>query len=289
MAATNETNTIVPFTFFWTIDNCPALLIPCIIRSPKFSIKSRWISLWRLVTAEVGNRIMCYIERHNDNAPEIVTIDFEIASLNTEGYALEKKTFQQCAFRKGELLVSSTLSRINVFSFERNYYIESETLTFRFRILKMHLDTFHISLCYARTRLTLKRRSFVWIIRNFSSLTVGQEVSKPIMIARDSFLNLSLHLCCANNKVNMNLSFLSNVPIRFDVKIYILDSLGKAHFSTTLSNTMYRGERFHVIEGDELMVNKDKYLPFGNLTLRFELVMGTGVAENEIEYYKCLS
>lgn len=285
MATTTEENSVVPFTYIWAIENCPALLTPCLVRSPNF-IMDDTKSHWCLITAEENGLIMYFLQRQNDDGPEIVENVFEISLLDTKGHPLITETFQR-AFRKGDNRGSRTFARIHdVFNLRRATFLTNETLTFRCRISRSHFEIFRINLCYARTRLAIQRTSFVWVIRDFVFLEVGQGVSKLVMVTENSSLLVTLLLAEVNGEDQVTLNIALNASFRFNVKISVLDFLGKVCLTIFPNGNQNAHERFNLIGRNFLMTNKDIYLPLDTLTLRCEFIIGTGIEHNEIEHYR---
>ncbi|GFX85168.1 speckle-type POZ protein B [Trichonephila clavipes] len=283
MADNNDRNSLAPFTYIWAIENCPALLSPFPILSPLFIVNDYKKSHWRLGIAESDYHIQWFVKREDDNGPASIRHYFEISLLDTEGCPLITATFQW-SFKKGGTYKKLAFAPIrDVFDLRRYNFLSNETLTFRFRCLSMHEETIRINMCYARTRLDIQRRSFLWTIRNFNSLGVGESVSKCFVITENNCLFLTLQL---TEEGNVKMHMASNFAVRFNLRISILDTTGRARTAALCRCRMLDPHHFNLMAKAELEANRESFLPAGILTLRYEFILGTGTAYEEIESYR---
>ncbi|GFS58074.1 hypothetical protein TNIN_461051 [Trichonephila inaurata madagascariensis] len=77
---------------------------------------------------------------------------------------------------------------------EGKKFLSYDTLTFRCRITKINVAILRMNVCYARTRLYVHRRSFIWIIRPFHSRRVGDRVLYHLVVTKFPSLLLTLTL-----------------------------------------------------------------------------------------------
>ncbi|GFX85167.1 speckle-type POZ protein [Trichonephila clavipes] len=282
--ADNNGNRLAPFTYIWVIENCPALLSPFPILSPLFIVEDYGKSHWRLGITESNYYIQCFIQRQgDDSAPEIVHHSSEISLLDTEGCPLIKETFE-CSFQKGGTYRIFTFALIkDVFDLRRDRFLSNETLAFRFRSFSINRKIIRMNMCCARTRLDIQRRSFLWVIRNFNSLGVGESVSRCFVITENKCLFLILQL---TEEGNVNMRIASNAEVRFNFRICILDTTGKAHTFVICKSQLYELLHFSLIAKASLEANRASILPAGILTLRCEFILGTGIAYEVIEGYR---
>lgn len=286
MNDTNSDNNIAPFTYIWAIENIPMMLTPCPIKSPILIENTTVKHLWCLEIRKEGNFIMLFIERQYDNGPFAIERYFDMALLNARGDPMVFKRSRHL-FQKGAIFESRDFALVDdVFSRLRSDLLSNETLTVRFRICGMILERFQLNLCYARTLLAIQRISFLWVIKNFVSMEVGQGVSKIVMVTENSSLLVTLLMAEVNGEDQVTVNIVSSAPIGLYVKISVLDLLGRVRLTKTHSNNIYMHEIFNLFEMNELMAIKSNDLPFDDLMLRLEFVTGTGVARNEIENYR---
>ncbi|GFQ75100.1 TD and POZ domain-containing protein 4 [Trichonephila clavata] len=283
MADNNDCNSIVPFTYIWAIENCPVLLSPFPILSPLFIIDNYRNSHWRLGIVESSNYIQCFFQRQEDNGPETVHLSSEISLLDTEGCPLITKTCE-CTFQKGGVYEYLTFALLkDVFVLRRNEFLSNETLTFRFRSFSVHGEIIRINMCCARTRLKIHRMSFLWTIRDFTSLRVGESVSRSLVITQNKCLFLTLQL---TEEGTIKIRIASNGAVRFNLRISVLDITGKAHNAILCKIQMHDPIQFNLMAKAYLDANRESFLPVGILTLRCEFILGTGIAHQEIESYR---
>ncbi|GFW15366.1 TD and POZ domain-containing protein 4 [Trichonephila clavipes] len=284
MADNYDGNNLAPFTYIWAIENCPAFLSPFPILSPLFIIDGYRKSHWRLGIAESDCYVQCIVKRQDDDdGPETDHHSAEISLLDTEGFPLITETIEW-SFQKGDTYKILNFALLkDVFDIRKHEFLSNETLTFRFRSFSIHGEIIRINMCCARTRLDIQRRSFLWTIRNFSSLREGESVSRALRITENKWLYLTLQL---TEEGNVNMRFASNVDVRFNCRIFIFDMTGKSHTIVFRRSQIDDPLHFNLIAKAYLEANRELLLPVGILTLRFEFVLGIGIAHEEIESYR---
>ncbi|GFU11233.1 speckle-type POZ protein B [Nephila pilipes] len=291
MASNKEDDTAVLFTYIWAIDNCTVLLSSHIIESPVFIYDTNVNSAWHLAINQNDRFILCSLMRQiDDKGPEIVDNCFEIALVDFEGNALISER-HKLPFRKGGVYVNQSFAQISdVFNRRRSQFLSNDTITIRCRIFGMHLEGFVNNICYARTRLAIERKSFIWVIRDFSSIKVGERVSKPFGAfgTLNCSILLNLFLVEKNGQQHVNFSINTNVPLRYRAKISLLDSLGKARIFISRNTNLNTYEEFYFAKKELLMNDNYLYLPFDVLTLRCQFIIADGIASSEIENYRYL-
>ncbi|GFW15367.1 speckle-type POZ protein [Trichonephila clavipes] len=264
MDGNNGGNSLAPFIYIWAIGNFPALLCPFPLISPLFIIDDCGKSHWRIVIAESAQYIQYVVQRQDDNEPQTVCHSSEISLLDTEGCPLITEIFY-CSFKKGGTCINLTFALISdVFGLRRDKFLSNETLTLRFRCFSIQKKTNRINMCCARTRLDIQRRSFLWTIRNFSSLREGESVSRALRITENKWLYLTLQL---TEEGNVNMRFASNVEVRFNCRISIFDMTGKSRTILFCRSQIDDPQHFDLMEKAYLEANRESFLPVGILTL----------------------
>ncbi|GFY72696.1 speckle-type POZ protein B [Trichonephila inaurata madagascariensis] len=282
--ADNYCNRLAPFTYIWAIENFPAFLSPFPILSPPFIVDCYRKSHWRLGIAESDYHIRCFVKRQdNDDGPETDHLSSQISLLDTEGFPLIAGKIER-SFQKGDTFEIHNFALIaDVFGTRKDEFLSNDTLTFRFRSFTMHGDIIRINMCFARTRLDIQRRSFIWTIGDFGSFGVGESVARSLVVTENKNLFVTLQL---TEEGNVKIQFASNVAVQFNFRISILDVTGKSATHVNGKSKMYDPTHFNLTEKAYLEANRGLLLPVGILTLRFELILGTGIAHEEIESYR---
>ncbi|GFQ75101.1 speckle-type POZ protein [Trichonephila clavata] len=282
MANNDEENTLAPFTYFWAIENCPEFLSSTYIVSPVFIVEDIQ-SEWCLKTGTEGLFILCFIERQRDSGPEMIEIYLELSLLDTYGHPLIKVSLPY-SFMKGDIFERRTFARINdVFLWRRKNFLSYDTLTFRCRIAKVNVSVSRRNVCYARTRLDVHRKSFIWLIRQFNSLRVGDKVSYHLVVTEGESLLLALTLTESYGVEKVHITIETSPRVKFKVRISILDFLGKRHITVNHVRVGRMIDTVHLTE--KRVLDRVRYFPFNILTLRCEFLVGCGVKRSGIEGY----
>ncbi|GFY54583.1 uncharacterized protein TNIN_228901 [Trichonephila inaurata madagascariensis] len=283
MADNNDGNILAPFTYIWAIENCPTLLSPFPILSPLFIIDGYRKTHWCLGIAESDNHIQCFVQRQDDSGPKFINHSSEISLLDTEGCPLITDTVQW-SFKKGGSHKKSTFALIrDVFNLRRDKFLSNDTLTFRFRCFSIQQAIIRINMCCARTRLDIQRRSFHWTIRDFDSLGVGEHVSRSLVVTENKCLFLTLQL---TEEGNVKMRMAPNFAVRFNLRISVLETTGRFRTAIICRCKMQDLQHIHLMSKADLEANRELILPAGILTLRYEFILGIGIAHEEIESYR---
>ncbi|XP_055951719.1 speckle-type POZ protein-like [Argiope bruennichi] len=177
----------------------------------------------------------------------------------------------------------------NVFSREKKDYFSGDILTLRC-IFYFAEKSVEIRQQIVRSIIYVENLSFVWFIEKFSRLTTDDiktfEIKSP---ANQVMTKINLfHTEAQYSEANL---FTSICPIDqsmkyFTVKIFLIDSKKRevdiGAFDCWFDNGKYSTFPCKLKKSD-LINHKNRYLPNDILTLRFELIISTGLAVEAVE------
>ncbi|GBO25321.1 Speckle-type POZ protein [Araneus ventricosus] len=190
------------FTFIWKLENasyCWQRRTEC-IQSPSFTVDEIHETNWKLgLYPSIGrDNIGFWLQRQSDNnGVESVAIDCELAFLSSDGTALREFKRKNEEIRKAKGFGSfESVSRKEVFFARRSVYLPQDTLTVRCRMWKSVGEMSKDVQCFARTRITVEKRSFLWSIENFSTLKSHEKKTYEIKSHDNgkNFMSLELFL-----------------------------------------------------------------------------------------------
>ncbi|CAL1280037.1 unnamed protein product [Larinioides sclopetarius] len=171
------------------------------LRSPHFVVDDMDSSKWYLkVYARESKKkrkeyMGVYLCRKKDDSPEVImNVKYEIAFIGKDGSVLVSKTLAS-NFEKGiGRGFPAFVKREEVFDTKRTIFMPKDTLTVRCKIWKNGESVLQNVRCFARTRLRIERRSFMWNLENFSALESEKKYSYLIKSVRGDELLLSIDL-----------------------------------------------------------------------------------------------
>ncbi|GBM94448.1 Protein roadkill [Araneus ventricosus] len=282
------------FTFIWKLENASYYWQSSLehIASPSFTVDEIHETNWklRIYPSIQGDNIEFYLQRKADNkGVERVAIDCELAFLSSDGTALHAWKRKSVEFRGFQ---SESVSRNDVFSARRSVYLLQDTLTVRCRMWKNAGEMLKDVQCFARTRIAVEKRSFLWSIENFGSL---KSHAKKTYVMKSH----------ENGKNFMSLEFfltggrLCDETVRFKM-IPNYENMKMCTFHLSIvdasQNTVkcFRDEFWYRDPCDskdfilfstksELLEKKSTYLPNDVLSLRCECGFSCGIIVQEIE------
>ncbi|GFQ71302.1 tdpoz2 [Trichonephila clavata] len=161
---------------FWCQRNCDT------ISSPDFFVQAKGMTKWRLqLCLKDGYRsdldddfISFYLERmESSRRPVYVPVFFDLAFLAIDGSVLVIEGVFKKSFAENERWGTDLfLKREEVF--ERKGYLPGDVLTARCRMWNSFERIERNVHCFARTRVIVERRTFVWNIKLFSSFQTSK-------------------------------------------------------------------------------------------------------------------
>ncbi|GFW34925.1 TD and POZ domain-containing protein 4 [Trichonephila clavipes] len=285
--ATNDDVTPAVFTYVWAIENCLALFAPETIESPVFEVESLKSTAWHLAIKENENFLFFGIHREQDSGPEIIEVVFQLALLTSKGTFVMKENNQSLFVKGGHFEIAEPTDN---FKSQRDEYVMNDTLTFRCQMWGVGLDTPRTNLCFAGTRLGFERRTFFCNIRNFSTLTPGQDMKYHVLPTTLENLTLVIAFCVMESggkeEIIVKFSADSKKLLRFNCEISVLDANGRKCITTGGHNLITSSDKYvYLLQKNELIEKNPSLLPNDVLCLRCELEIGYGAIWNAIDYY----
>ncbi|GFT01606.1 speckle-type POZ protein [Nephila pilipes] len=277
------------FTYFWIIENCPKLLIPSGITSPRFIVENLENTIWHLLLFTIDKLSFgISIHRDTDDGPEIIKVNYQLSIAYING-SLSNERKEKFDFPKNSVRLNNPISTESIFIIRKNEFLINDTLTILLRMWGISTCISQPNVCYARSRLGIEKRTFYWRIRDFSSLQRGQEVSYSV----DSTVPVTMVLCFSNdNDEIVRIKFPGNKDNRlvvFNFKIIIVNQRGNTAFCRTENDCFNTGDSFvDFLDKGRIIKDREYFLPNDVLTFRCELEIGTGCIYSAIESYRYL-
>ncbi|CAL1276734.1 unnamed protein product [Larinioides sclopetarius] len=260
------------------------------IVSPKFSMFVPEATKWKLLLYPRGtsdvNSIALFLRREKDcDGAENIDLEYHLETLNADGSILTKRN-AKLAFHKGTCGGFPVfLNRNSVLLKSRVRYLPQDILTIRCRIKRLDEKSLEIRQIFARTIINVERRSLLWTVQGFSSLTTNQK--KRLLIKSASgkeLIKFDLFLTggqCFEEKINLNIHFIDKRMEFFTLQTFLLEVGGIKVDSGKYENWRELGElaTFPLkLSRNKLLADGDLYLPNDVLSLKLELAVSTGFA-----------
>ncbi|CAL1295704.1 unnamed protein product [Larinioides sclopetarius] len=282
------------FTFIWTIENGSALIVTRYLESPQFIAHSILNTKWKLmVNTELRHEtVHLDVQREDDSGPDIMEIEFELAILDENGSSLgmqtgkEKFTISHCFHLK------ILEDRREIFFERRSQFLPNDAITVRCRMWRADTEISRSESCFARSRLSIDRRCFVWVVKEFSCLLLEQKRTHFVNPTPHGSPQLitSLFLTEKNGKTYVSIEISQNAATRYYnifCKISLLDSDGSVVHSEKTEDIISLHFRkvgtFQEFFEKEKIMNEKSLLLNDELYLRFEFQIETNPVWSRIE------
>ncbi|GBN98769.1 TD and POZ domain-containing protein 1 [Araneus ventricosus] len=258
------------------------------IVSPIFSIFTPEETKWKLLLfphgTKNGNEISFFLYREQDcNGAENIEIEYTVEILNADGSILKKGETKHTFCKNSRWGYSMLLNRNSELMEGRVKYFPQDTLTMRCRIKRLDEKSVAFRQIFARTCINVERRSLLWTIQEFSTLTIDQKKCLVIKSASDKeLIKIDLFLTggqCFEEKINLNIYPIDRCMKFFTLQTFLLNGEGIKLDSGKYENWCEHGEfsTFPLkLSGNKLMKDGERYLPNDVLSLRLELAISTG-------------
>ncbi|GBL91390.1 hypothetical protein AVEN_146403-1, partial [Araneus ventricosus] len=187
------------FTIIWKLENASYCWQSRseYIESPSFTVDEIQETKWKLrLYPSYENEIGFHLFRQADNkGAESVVIVCELAFLSSDGSLLDVIETKNAVIAKLGC-IGKFVSRNEVFTVRRSVFLPQDTLTARCRIWKSVGEMSKDVQCFARTRIAVEKRSFLWNIENFSTFRKDKKETYEIKFHGndESFMSLELFL-----------------------------------------------------------------------------------------------
>ncbi|CAL1295703.1 unnamed protein product [Larinioides sclopetarius] len=275
------------YTFIWSIENGNSLLVSTYLKSPKFTAQSLEKTTWSLVVNSVfrSKTLDLLLKREEDIGPDRIEIEFELSILDGDGSSLGMTTGKETFTNSHHLWVRLYPDTDDIFFRRSGEFLPNDTFTVRYRMWRTETEISRPDTCFARTRLGMDRRCFVWGIREFSNILPKQkktQILNPTSHGSPQLI-LSLFFTEKNGKnyVNIQINQNSASGSRFVFcKIFLLDSDGRAvHSKEFHGSILFKNPQVFTFseffEIDKLMNGESSLLQNDVLYLRCEFLIGT--------------
>ncbi|GIX72771.1 speckle-type POZ protein-like B [Caerostris extrusa] len=275
------------FTVTWRIDHMSYFWQSrCVmIESPPFAAGTMEGTKWKLrlfPRDRDGNSIGLYLWRDRDcSSVNDVEMNLELTFLDADGSVLTARTMEKKVIQKGAAEGSLMFeSGEDVFVRRRSRFLPDDALTVRCRMWRSDGAEVESRECFARTRVAVEERSFVWNIKQFGALRCDREVARAIHSATEyeHLMDVGLFLATDESEGEV-LGFKFTSPhekIKISaIQFYVLDAAGgklkcfgeEIRFHTHADEQ--RQFRSHITK-DRLMEEENTYLPDDVLSLLCE-------------------
>ncbi|GBN88971.1 Speckle-type POZ protein [Araneus ventricosus] len=280
------------FTFIWIIENASSLLNSGWVDSPSFIVQRMEKTKWKLSTYyDISMGELCLqISREEDNGPDSIEIEHEISILDDDGSPIAMLTYLQ-QFRCATLC-SPNLSESGdeVFFQRRDEFLPNDELTVRCRMFRTGTEISKSDTCFARTRLGVDRRSFVWAVRDFSSLRKEEKRTRIINPNTHGSPRLILSLFLSERDLktylNIQIDHNSETSCHFIIcKISVLDSYGRKVHSKETEGLLDEDFQVCTFRKDKIMNDESFALENDVLYLKCEFELVAELVWNRIESY----
>ncbi|KAF8771275.1 Speckle-type POZ protein B like protein [Argiope bruennichi] len=296
------------FSITWKIENmtgCDQKFEEAIV-SPRFIVDTLDKTTWQIGMSPRGisdfeNCIGLYLCRHkNDKSDVTMDVKIEFAFIGKDGSVLVSDVTDY-AFSEDDLYgFDSFAQKEEIFNTKRSLFIPEDTLTVRCRIWKNGEGMSQHVQCLARTRLEVEKRSFLWNLKDFSTVELDKKCKYSIKthMNDNSVMDIDMFETEGKNsdKIIRCVLSLQDEKIKYcTLRLSLVNESGnkiESHRQEFWFSKKDKSAEFTFFFTKKmLMENKQLFLPRDILTLHWELVFSRGLAFEEIEeiQYGCIS
>ncbi|GBN94312.1 Speckle-type POZ protein B [Araneus ventricosus] len=282
------------FTFIWKLENasyCWQKTGDC-IESSSFEIDELEETKWKLRlfhrSASTRNAIGFYLLRDSDSKGAMkAEIDYELAILASDGSALQSSEKTKGTFQKNSTS-GLFVSRNEVFV-ARSTFLPQDTFTLRCKMWKRVGEMSKDVQCFARTRIFVEEMSFLWKIKDFSTLESDEKQTYEIKSLESGQQLMCLELFVTGGQIfdeKIRFVVIPNYQIikTSSFQLFIVDA-SKNLVECFQDEFWYldpsgRREVFFLTK-KKLMERKNVYLPDDVLSLQCEFSFTSGIVLRE--------
>ncbi|KAF8771271.1 Speckle-type POZ protein B like protein [Argiope bruennichi] len=295
------------FSITWKIENMTGCYqkFDNEISSPTFTVNTLDKTVWWLAVTPRGeidsiDYISLYLYRDIDKTDTTIDVKFEFALIGKDGSVLVSDVTDY-AFPENAGYGFPTFARIEkIFNTKRSLYVPQDTLTVRCRIWKNGEGMSENGQCLARTRFEVEKRSFLWSLKNFSTIELDKKCKYSIKsnMNKNSVMDIEMFETEGENSNKIIRCVLSpqDEKIKYcTLRLSLVNESGNKIESNRqefwYSKKDKSAEFTFFFTKKILMDNKQLFLPRDILTLHWEFVFSRGIALEEIEeiQYGCIS
>ncbi|CAL1280894.1 unnamed protein product [Larinioides sclopetarius] len=285
------------FTFIWTIENHRYNLHEGQrLTSPVFTVNAIHQSKWTLSMLRKqyeDDYIDFTLLREEDSYSREIEIEFQLSILDGKGRSLLSMNKIKHLFeRNGKSQDAMPAARCGFIRNTREY-LAQDALTVSIRMWRTDTQLEDSSLLFARTRIQIERKSFIWSIEKFSSFHNERKRILSLQPSSSTLPNLNFTLSLAENNDDLHIEITQakseEKSIASICEIIVMNSFGRevvsdeAGFLFESSDEIWKFPL--LITKTKLMSNKILYLPNDILHLKCICGISKGIAINQIDGY----
>ncbi|GFV55405.1 speckle-type POZ protein [Trichonephila clavipes] len=237
--------------------------------------------------------IAFFLQKVSDGDSDDFPIEWELSLLRADGVPRKTTKMDARSFRPDQALGDQVFMKIDDLLARRNELMPNDKLTVCCRIYKADREPRLSGLSFARTRIGLERRSFVWVIDKFRTSNRKKVFRLDPSSEQIPTLVLSIH--STNDHFLLEISQGRARKRNLTVcEISIIDSNGKV-LDTKRGDYMFEPNGTTAWQFPPLIpaaiwrANANVYVPNDVLSLRCECIISVGVTSNKLEDYRKFS
>ncbi|CAL1294596.1 unnamed protein product [Larinioides sclopetarius] len=285
------------FTFTWKLENVSFCVqkTGAVIRSPSFVVDSVDQTKWYLGLYPRGkvdrNYIGFYLYRDADSkGAEKVEIRFQLELV--ANHVSAQDTFKYEFLKNLAYGTQIFEKREEVFVTKRSVFLPQDTLTARCKIWKSDGEMAEDMQCFARTRIGVQKRSFLWNVKNFSKLQSDGKITYRIKLSEKGSSLMSIDLYLIGDKISeqiihFKLSLQDNTIKFSTLRLSLVDASGervKCNQEEFWFDDTSKSKKFKFLFlKNKLMAMKSTYLPDDSLSMHWEWAFSKGIVSEDIE------
>ncbi|GFS53429.1 TD and POZ domain-containing protein 2 [Nephila pilipes] len=281
------------FCVTWRIENFSFCLKASDVRieSSSFIVETMEETKWSLWIAPGGESLSddigIYLRRQKDcEGPTTIEIEYEFFFIDENESAFSFTGPVKASFEKGKGWgFEDFLKREELFHSKRTSYLPKDTLTVCCKMWESSGIMKQDGRCFARSRIVIERKSFVWTLDEFSSLRTDAPKTYEIKSSSKNETVVRLNLIVGDEIMFLELSACLPMVLRF--RLFILNVTGNAEQVTEkeykFGDTEMRKFISFPLTKNEFVASQDFYLPNDAMTLKCECAFWSGVLTSEME------
>ncbi|KAF8771278.1 TD and POZ domain-containing protein 4 [Argiope bruennichi] len=291
------------FTITWKIENLfgwsEKLRENFKISSPPFVIDAMGKTTWRLNIYPAGQKdinrnINFYLYRQKDDSTEApINVKIQLDFLDKNGLSLETICIDH-AFKKGEGYgCRSFAKKKEVFNTRRSIFLPNDTLTARCKMWIKGDVMSQDGQCFARTRFGDEKISFLWNLKNSSTLELEKKCNYIVKSPTNNEPLMSIELLVTEDKncdkiVRCALSLQDETIQCCNLRLCLIfaseNKIQCNHENICYSNLHESTEFTFPFTKKVLLGNKSPFLPKDILSMDWECFFSKGITLEEISY-----
>ncbi|XP_055951559.1 speckle-type POZ protein-like [Argiope bruennichi] len=257
--------------------------------------KTTWnLNIYPAGQKDVNRNINFFLYREEDDSTEApINVKIQLDFLDKKGFSLEAFCIDH-AFKKGEGYgCRSFAKKKEVFNTKRSIFLPQDTLTARCKMwIKGDVMT-QDGQCFARTRMEVEKRSFLWNLENFSNLELEKKRNYIFKSPTNNEPLMSVELFVtevenSDKSIRYALTVQDETILCANLRLCLVDASGNKiqcnQEDIWCSSVHERTEFTFPFTKKMLLANKNLFLPNDILSLDWEYAFSKGITLEEISY-----